>query len=71
MVFNRGMNDAELIQSLGGPTAVARRLGYELPDGARRVHNWVKRGIPAQVRLKHPSIFRIKRKQSAQQESRS
>jgi hypothetical protein len=52
------MNDAELIESFGGAAALARRLGYKNPDGARRVHNWKSRGIPAQVRLAHPSIFR-------------
>lgn len=52
-----GMNDAELIQSLGGPTAVARLLGFELPGGSRRVHNWIGRGIPAAVKVEHPRIF--------------
>lgn len=56
-----GMNDAELILSLGGPTVVARRLGYKLPDGARRVHNWMKRGIPAQVRLENQKLFKLPR----------
>ena len=60
------MNDADLIKHLGGPTVVARRLGYKLPDGARRVHNWMKRGIPAQVRLDHPRIFKPQRKQAGE-----
>lgn len=52
------MNDAEIIKTLGGPTVLARRLGFKTPDGARRVHNWIARGIPAKVKLEHPSIFR-------------
>ncbi len=52
------MNDAELIETLGGAAALAKRLGYKNPDGARRVHNWKSRGIPAQVRLAHPAIFK-------------
>ncbi|WP_170067356.1 hypothetical protein [Malikia spinosa] len=51
------MKDAETIKSLGGPTAVARLLGLEMPDGSRRVHNWIKRGIPAAIKVKHPEIF--------------
>ena len=51
------MKDAETIKSLGGPTAVARLLGLETPDGSRRVHNWIKRGIPAAIKVKHPEIF--------------
>jgi hypothetical protein len=49
--------DAELIESLGGPTTVARMLGFEGLAGSRRVFNWTKRGIPAQVRIDHPDIF--------------
>ena len=51
------MKDAETIKSLGGPTAVARLLGLDTPDGSRRVHNWIKRGIPAAIKVKHPEIF--------------
>lgn len=51
------MSDKELIQSLGGPSALARELGYEMPDGARRVHNWIRRGIPAHVKVDRPDLF--------------
>ena len=48
--------DAELIQSLGGPAAVARRL--ELDEyGTQRVFNWTRRGIPADVKLERPDLF--------------
>lgn len=60
MVFNPGMTDSEIIQNLGGATAVAKRLGLKTPDGARRVHNWITRGIPAQIRLDHPRLFNQK-----------
>lgn len=45
--------DAQLIDRLGGPTAVAKRLGM-WPNGVARVSNWKRRGIPARVLLEHP-----------------
>lgn len=51
------MNDKAVIKALGGPTAVARRLGYKLPKGAARVANWMRRGIPSQVRLENLGLF--------------
>lgn len=63
------MTDAELIENLGGATALAKRLGFKTPDGARRVHNWKTRGIPAEVRLNNPRLFKLAKpsKQTAQQ----
>lgn len=52
------MNDAELIEIMGGATAVARRLGFNMPHGARRVHNWIKRGIPLRVKVDNARLFR-------------
>lgn len=52
------MNDKDLIASLGGPTALAKRLGFKTP----RVGNWVARGIPAKVKLDNPDVFGIKQK---------
>lgn len=49
--------DADLIDELGGPTAVSDMLGYEKPNGPARVSNWQVRGIPAQVKVDHPEIF--------------
>lgn len=45
--------DRALIESLGGPTKVANRLGFAV----QRVHNWLKRGIPSHVRVDHPDLF--------------
>lgn len=52
------MDDRTLIKTLGGPTEVARLLGYD-PEkgGTQRVHNWMVRGIPAAVKLAHQRIF--------------
>lgn len=50
------MSDEELIEKLGGPTAVAARLGYGA-NGTQRVHNWKRRGIPARVLLDHAELF--------------
>lgn len=36
------MNDSEIIQLLGGVTAVARLLGIKPPS----VHSWISDGIP-------------------------
>jgi len=46
-------SDKDLIDSLGGPTKVAARLGYTV----QRVQNWKERGIPPRVRLDHPDVF--------------
>ena len=51
------MNDAELIDSLGGPARVAELLNLEKAGGVQRVHNWKARGIPARVKLDHPDLF--------------
>lgn len=64
------MTDAEIIENLGGPTALAKRLKYEKLGGAQRVANWKKRGIPASVKVAFPHIFladirRKTRKESA------
>lgn len=48
--------DAALIESLGGPTCLAKTLGY-LRNGTQRVHNWTKRGIPPSVKLNRPDLF--------------
>ncbi|MDR6394654.1 hypothetical protein [Herbaspirillum seropedicae] len=58
MVFNGGMTDQELILKHGGPSAVAKLLGYdEKRGGTQRVQNWMTRGIPAQVKVDHPELF--------------
>lgn len=43
----------ELINRLGGSTAVAKRLGWCSLNGSRRVNNWKRRGIPLGVQLDH------------------
>jgi len=50
--------DAELIERLGGPAAVAKRLGYDpKKGGSQRVNNWRARGIPEVIRLRRTDIF--------------
>ena len=49
--------DSELIHDLGGPARVAELLGFDKAIGTQRVHNWITRGIPAQVKLDYPHIF--------------
>lgn len=46
--------DKALIDSLGGPSKVAKLIGCNSPQV---VHNWTTRGIPAAVKLAHPRIF--------------
>lgn len=50
------MTDAELIKQMGGPTQLAKQLGYG-KGGTQRVQNWITRGIPASVKLKHLDLF--------------
>lgn len=51
-------SDAELIERLGGSSAVADLLNFDKKSGgAQRVNNWKKRGIPAQVKVDHQEIF--------------
>jgi hypothetical protein len=47
-------SDKDLIARLGGPTTLAMLLGF---TSAQRVHNWLKRGIPSNVKLAYPKIF--------------
>ncbi len=60
-------SDRRLIQALGGPTQLAKRLGFQKPGSVQRVQNWTVRGIPPAVKLAHPEIFLAsnKRKRSA------
>ena len=61
MVFNTGMHEhSKLIKQLGGPTSVARALGWDGVSQVRRVSNWSRRGIPEVILLKHPRIFKQK-----------
>jgi hypothetical protein len=46
--------DKEVLLKLGGSTKVAELLGYK---DKQRVQNWMKRGIPAKVKLEYPHIF--------------
>jgi hypothetical protein len=65
-VFNHDMTDQELIKALGGSTRVAELLGYDkTTGGVQRVQNWIRRGIPAEVKLKFPHIFLIDRRLEA------
>jgi hypothetical protein len=50
------MEDKDLIINLGGPAKVAQLLGYG-KWGTNRVSNWMKRGIPAAVKIDFPDLF--------------
>ncbi len=54
------MSDRELIKRLGGPKAVAEQLGFPLPKGTARVANWMRRGIPAKIKLNNLNLFVIR-----------
>lgn len=45
--------DAPLIADLGGPTKVAKLLGFT----PQRVQNWLERGIPPAIKVKRPDLF--------------
>ena len=55
--MNKYHADADLIDRLGGPTALARTLGFDSRIGVQRVMNWKYRGIPEIERLRNPDIF--------------
>jgi len=62
------MTDSELIDKLGGPAELARKLAFSTAKGGvQRVHNWRGRGIPAAVKLKHPELFLLREEQPAPQ----
>lgn len=45
--------DAQLIDALGGPRIVAKKVGYSF----ERVNNWRYRGIPARALLDYPRLW--------------
>ncbi|WP_295539232.1 hypothetical protein [uncultured Pseudacidovorax sp.] len=50
--------DAEVIRRLGGPAALAKRLGYDhAKGGTQRVQNWLYRGIPLAVKVANAELF--------------
>jgi len=49
--------DSGVIEDLGGAAELARRLGYAMPHGVRRVQNWKYRGIPPLLRYQRPDVF--------------
>ena len=48
--------DAELIRQLGGPVALANRLGYKVS----RVLQWPRRGISKAALVAHPWLLKAK-----------
>ena len=61
------MEDAKLIENLGGPGAVCDLLGIARKHGIQRVQNWLTRGIPARVRLERPDLFPMPKKEKKPQ----
>lgn len=58
LLMMRKHPDAKIILDNGGPSEVAKLLGYDPKDGgAQRVQNWIYRGVPAEVKLEHPELF--------------
>lgn len=51
--------DAELIESLGGPAALARELGYTEKGSVQRIQNWKYRGIPELVWRRRVDLFGV------------
>lgn len=50
--------DADRIQELGGPAAVAKLLRFDVSKGGvQRVQNWMARGIPSKVKVDHAELF--------------
>lgn len=51
------ITDRELIDALGGPMAVLRRLGLPRNYGLTRICNWRARGIPYKARLEYLDMW--------------
>ena len=52
------MQVKEVIHALGGPTKVAKILGFEGRNGACRVSMWISRNrIPAEIQLQNLEFF--------------
>lgn len=51
------MTDAELIAHHGGPTKLAKVLGFPERGGVQRIQNWIARGIPPAVKVRWPDLF--------------
>lgn len=47
-------DDKDIIVALGGSTKVAVLLNLK---SKQRVQNWMRRGIPASIKLQYPHIF--------------
>lgn len=47
------MNDALIIEKLGGVKVVATKLGYNYTT----VYNWMSRGISKDAKVEHPDLF--------------
>ena len=56
------MDVKTLIHHLGGPTKVARQLGFEGRKGACRVSMWISRNrIPAWIQLQNMDFFKAEK----------
>jgi hypothetical protein len=56
-----------IIDHAGGPTALAKKLGFFKPDGTphrQRVWKWTRDGIPPAVELEHLDLFKRLRRQA-------
>ena len=51
------LRDKKIIESLGGPAKVAEILGLPKYGGVQRVQNWTVRGIPFEMKVRHPALF--------------
>ncbi|AKI27330.1 hypothetical protein [Moraxella catarrhalis] len=47
------LDDKEIIKKLGGVNVVSKYLDVRYTT----VYNWLERGIPAHIKVKHPDIF--------------
>ena len=66
------MDDATIIDKLGGPARVAELLGYDKRSGGvQRVHNWIARGIPWRVKVERPDLFTVVSSEKDQQPAKA
>lgn len=52
------MDAPKIIKALGGPSKVAELLKLDGKHPTQRVQNWIERGIPAAVQVKHWALLK-------------
>ena len=64
-------NTSELIEFFGGPSALAKTLGFDGKKGSDRVCNWVRRGIPQKILVENYRLFDLAKRKIEENKSKN